>query len=296
MQYGGSSKDVFAKVKGLIQDMIAKLEKEAEADATEKAYCDEEMAKTEAKKGDLEDTVAKLTAKIDRDAATAAKRKEEVKELQARLAALAREQTTMDQIRAEENSDYMQAKQDLELGLSGVQKALSVLRDYFGGAAALVQEDQPAKPEKHEKSGGAGQSIISMLEVVESDFSETLAKVETEEADAAAEYDKTTQENKIAKTTMSQDAKYKSQEATTLDKEVAELTSDKDTTSTELSAVLEYYSKLKDRCVAKPESYVDRKARREAEIAGLKEALDVLENETAFVQRKRRGLRGVMAP
>merc|ERR1719293_25371 len=103
-----------------------------------------------------------------------------------------------------------------------------------------------------------------MLEVVESDFSETLAKVETEEADASAEYDKTTQENKVAKTTMSQDAKYKSQEATSLDKEVSELSSDKETTSTELNAVLEYYGKLKDRCVAKPESYEDRKARREA--------------------------------
>merc|ERR1719247_1671474 len=198
----------------------------------------------------------------------------------------------MDKIRAEENANFNEAKAELEQGLTGVRKALGVLRDYYGGAAAFVQDEQPAKPEKHEKSTGAGQSIIGMLEVVESDFSETLAKVETEEADAAAEYDKTTQENKIAKTTMSQDAKYKSQEATSLDKEVAELTSDKDTTTTELNAVLEYYGKLKDRCVAKPESYEDRKARREAEIAGLKEALDVLENETAFVQRKRRGLRG----
>jgi len=295
-KYGAAAgEDPFAKIKGLISDMIAKLEKEAEEDATEKAYCDEEMAKTEAKKADLEDIVAKLTAKIERDAATSAKRKEEVKELQARLAALAKEQTQMDQIRAEQNTDYVKAKEDLELGLSGVQKALGVLRDYYGGAAAFVQDEQPAKPEKHEKSTGAGQSIIGMLEVVESDFSETLAKVETEEADASAEYDKTTQENKITKTTMSQDAKYKSQEATSLDKEVSELSSDKQTTSTELSAVLEYYGKLKDRCVAKPESYADRKARREAEIAGLKEALDVLENETAFVQRKRRGLRGTLA-
>jgi len=263
--------------------MISKLEKEAEEDATEKAYCDEEMMKTEAKKSDLDDTVAKLTAKIERDAATSAKRKEEVKELEARLAAMAKEQVQMDSIRAEENADYVVAKKDLELGLGGVQKALSVLRDYYGGAAAFMQEDQPAKPEKHTKSTGAGQSILSILEVVESDFSGTLAKVETEEADASSEYEKTTQENKVAKTIMSQDAKYKAQEATTLDKEVAELTSDRDTTSTELSAVLEYYAKLKDRCVAKPESYEDRKARREAEIAGLKEALDVLENETAFV-------------
>jgi len=292
-KYGsGSSDDPFAKIKGLITDMIGKLEKEAEEDATEKAYCDEEMGKTEAKKSDLEDIVAKLTSKIDQKAATSAQRKAEVKDAQKELAELAKEQSTMDQIRSEENADYVTAKGDLELAISGVGKALSVLRDYYGGAAAFLEVDQPAKPEKHAKSGGAGQSIISMLEVCESDFSENLAKVETEEADAAEEYEKVTQANKVTKTTKDQEVKYKTQEFKTLDKEIAELTGDKDTTSTELDAVLEFYGKLKDRCVAKPESYEDRKARRTAEIAGLKDALNILESETAFVQRKGRGLRG----
>ena len=52
---------------------------------------------------------------------------------------------------------------------------------------------------------------------------------------------------------------------------------------------MEYYDKIKDRCVAKPESYEERTARRKAEIEGLKTALNILDNETAFVQRKRRG-------
>merc|ERR1719156_460658 len=144
---------------------------------------------------------------------------------------------------------------------------------------------QPAKPESHAKAGGAGGSIIDILEVCESDFATNLAKEETEEADAQEGYEKTTQANKITKTTKEQDAKYKSQEATSLDKTIAELSSDKDTINTELSAVLEYYGKIKERCVAKPETYEERKARREAEIAGLKEALSVLESETAFMQR-----------
>jgi len=292
-KYGSSSsEDPFAKIKGLITDMVAKLQKEAEEDATEKAYCDEEMGKTEAKKSDLEDTVAKLTSKIDQAAATSAQRKSEVKDAQKELAELAKEQATMDQIRSEENTDYVQAKGDLELAVSGVQKALGLLREYYGGAAAFLDMDQPAKPEKHTKSTGAGQSIIGMLEVCESDFSENLAKTETEEADAADEYEKVTQANKITKTSKDQEVKYKTQEFKTLDKEISELTGDKETTSTELDAVLEYYSKLSDRCVAKPESYEDRKARREAEINGLKDALNILESETAFVQRKGRGLRG----
>merc|ERR1719408_989700 len=64
--------DVFGKIKGLISDMIAKLEKEAESEATEKAYCDEQMATTEAKKQELEGSVAKLSSKIDRAASRSA--------------------------------------------------------------------------------------------------------------------------------------------------------------------------------------------------------------------------------
>lgn len=292
-RYGSAAgEDPFAKIKGMIGDMIGKLEKEAEDDATEKAYCDEEMAKTEAKKAELEDDVAKLTSKVDQASATSAKRKAQVKELQAQLAALAKEQAEMDRIRGEQNADYLKAKTDLELAVGGVQKALGVLRDYYGGASAFFQEDQPAMPKKHEKSTGAGQSIIGILEVCESDFSKSLAKEETEEADSASEYDAQTQENKLAKTQMDQGVKYKTQEFKSLDKEISDWTSDRDTLNTELAAVNEYYSTLRERCVAKPESYEDRKARRDSEISGLKEALDVLESETAFVQRKRRGLRG----
>merc|ERR1719478_841007 len=38
--------DVFAKVKGLITDMIAKLEKDAQGAATEKAFCDKELSES----------------------------------------------------------------------------------------------------------------------------------------------------------------------------------------------------------------------------------------------------------
>merc|ERR1712183_415956 len=151
-------------------------------------------------------------------------------------------------------------------------------------AAFMQRMRQPAAPELHSKSGGAGGSIIDILEVVESDFTKNLAAEETEEADAVAVYEKTTQDNKLANTMKSQDVKYKTKEYKGLDKSISELSGDRDTTNTELSAVLDYYAKIKDRCIAKPESYEERKARREAEIQGLKSALSILESETAFVQ------------
>jgi len=293
--------DPFGKVKSLIADMISKLEKEAASEADEKAYCDEQMAKTEAKKADLEDDVAKLTSKIDKAAAKSAGVKADVKEFQAQLSALAKEQAEMDNMRMEERANYAQAKSDLELGLSGVRKALSVLREYYGSTgASMIQAgsdmsdmmQQPTMPEKHLKAGDAGSSIIGILEVCESDFATNLAEETSEEDDAEAAYEKKTQENSISKTRLDQDVKYGTQESQTLDKEIAELSGDRETTNSELSAVLEYYSKIKDRCIAKPMTYESRKARRTAEIQGLKEALAILQDETAFVQRRKHSPRG----
>merc|ERR1719190_152136 len=111
--------------------MIARLEKEAGADATEKAYCDEQLAKTAAKKAELEEDVATQTSRIDKAAASSAQLKEDVKTLEAELSALAKEQAEMDRIRQETHADFETAKADLELGLSDVRKAVGLLRDYY---------------------------------------------------------------------------------------------------------------------------------------------------------------------
>jgi len=303
IRYGhANGDDPFAKVKGLIEDMIAKLMKEAEAEASHKAYCDEEMSKTKAKKDELNADIEKLTSKIDSASARSADLKTDVKELQKELAELAASQAEMDKVREETHKAFVEAKADLEEGLEGVRQALSVLREFYQADAELLQQSgglgafmqQPAPPvTKHEKASGAGGGIISMLEVIESDFAKNLAQEEEEEAAAQTAYDKLTQENKVTKTMKEQDVKYKTKEFTSLDKEVAELSGDREGAQTELDAVLEYYEKIKDQCIAKPEPYEERKRRREAEIAGLKEALSILEGQ-AFLQRKS-ALRGIHA-
>jgi len=292
LRYSSSiGEDPFGKVKGLIRDMIDKLEREAGAEATEKAYCDEQMAKTEFKKGELEDDVAKQTSKIDQAASRSAQLKEEIQTLEGELAALAKEQAEMDKIRQETHADFLVAKADLDLGLSGVRKALDILRDYYSSDAAMLQTadvaQQPAMPEQHSKSAGAGGGIIDILEVVESDFATNLAKEETEEGDAQSEYDKTTQSNAVTRTMKEQDVKFKTQESKSMDATVVEYSADREASSSELKAVNEYYGKIKERCIAKPETYEARRDRRAAEINGLKEALTILQDETALVQRKR---------
>merc|ERR1719362_1974664 len=86
-RYGtANGDDPFVKVRGLIEDMIARLVKERDEEAQQKAYCDEEMKKTTARKEELEDTVEGLTGKIDKSEAASVSIKAQIQELQAELA------------------------------------------------------------------------------------------------------------------------------------------------------------------------------------------------------------------
>jgi len=275
----------FAKVEGLIQDMIERLEIEAEADATEKAFCDKEMHETETKKADKEEAIAKLTTSIDSMTAKSDQLKEQVAVLQKELADLARAQAEMDKVRAEQKAAYETDSAEMKQGIEGVRTALKVLNEYYS-----------KEGKDHGAAEGAGSGIIGLLEVCESDFTKGLAEMTAAEESAAKEYDQTTKENEITRATKEQDVKYKTKEFKGLDKETAEATADRAGVQEELDAVNEYYTSLKERCVAKAETYEERVRRRDAELAGLKQALEILNGEAVLLQSSsKRALRGVHA-
>merc|ERR1719329_1285151 len=210
-----------------------------------------------------------------------AKLKEEVAVLQKELADLAKAQAEMDKLRSEEKAAFDKNSAEMEQGIKGIKLALKVLNEYY------------AKEGKaHSSADGAGGGIIGLLEVVEADFTKGLAEMEATERTAVAEYDRVSKENAISKAMKDQDVKYKTKESKGLDKSVSEATADRSTVQEELDAVNEYYSNLKGRCVAKAETYAERTKRREAEIAGLKEALSILEGEAVLLQTAKRSLRG----
>jgi len=113
--------------------------------------------------------------------------------------------------------------------------------------------------------------------------------IATEEQDAAT-YKQETKENAVEKTLKTKDVEYKTKEYIGLDKAIGEASSDRAGVQAELDAVLEYLKKLDDMCIAKPDTYAVRKSRRESELAGLKEALKILEGEAVLLQQTRRTL------
>merc|ERR1740133_95371 len=284
IRLGGSESDVFAKVKGLITDMVATLEAEAEEDATQKAWCDKETAEATAKKDDLTAESDKLSTKIAQDKAASAKLKEESATLQNELAGMASAKAEADKLRSEENAAFKTNSAEMKQGIEGVTMAIKVLKDYY------------AKDAAHGSAGGAGSGIIGLLEVCESDFTKGLTEMTAEEDSAAADYKAYSKEDEIATVKKQQDVKYKSKDAAGLDKNVADLSGDLSATTDEIATVTSALDKLKEMCVAKAEPYAEKKARRESEVAGLKEALQILEGESALIQKStKRSLRLVRA-
>jgi len=282
--------DPFAKVKGLISEMIEKLVADAQKEADHKAFCDKEMSETKAKREDKQDEVDDLSNKIDTATAKIAKLKEEVATLQGELAEIARVQKEADETRAAEKKAFEEAKADYESGLEGVGIALQVLRDYYAEKPAGDESvESLLQSRKHTKATGAATGIIGMLEVIESDFSKMLAQATAGEDQAQREYDQLTQENKVATATKTTAAEYKEKDGKETAALLAGYESDRGVAQEELDAILEYWEKLQPMCVAKAEPYAERKKRREAEIAGLKQALEILENEsaTSFLQMRK---------
>jgi predicted RNase H-like nuclease (RuvC/YqgF family) len=274
--------------------MIAKLLKEAEEEATQKAFCDKEMGASKKSEAQKTATIEKLQARIDGNTAKIAELNDAVKTLEAEVADIDKAQAEATAIRNKEKTDNLAAIKDFRDSADAVVTAMGVLKSFYEGGALIQTHSQRAVSRRPEFGGAktdAASGIISVLEVAESDFTRLLAETETEEDAAADAYAKQTEENKVSKATKEADSKAKQSEVKSLTVQLGHAEEDHASVSTELDAVQAYIEKLKPQCEEKAMSYEEKKAAREAEIAGLKEALEILSG-TGLIQSSPR-FRGI---
>merc|ERR1719272_1272403 len=141
-----------------------------------------------------------------------------------------------------------------------------------------------AAPELGGSKTGAGEVIISILEMSNEDFVRLHSEVESNEAEAQETFETLMDDNKASKGAKQAEVKGSLSEIKSLNVALENNGEDHSMTSNELAAVNDYVEKLKPQCEEKAMSYAEKKARREAEIAGLKEALEILAGGLALVQ------------
>jgi len=280
----GSAADPYAKVKDLLANMIMQLQGEQDNDAALKVYCDKEMSATLDKKEDSTSERDRLNTHMEQKRARSAKLRGDIANLQHELAALSKAQAEASQIRQDEHQTFKKDKLEMEQGLRGIKLALRILKEHYG------QDTQ-----SNLLTAGASGGIIGLLEVVESDFTKGLAELIVAEETAASYYESTVKpSSELEAATKEHDMKLKTKEYASVNKAGADLENDASHVAEKLAAINQYEAMLKSKCV-KPDSYEERKDRRDKELAGLKEALTSLAGETLLLQldsTQRHTLRG----
>merc|ERR1719159_1793801 len=169
--------DPFGKIRGLIEEMIAKLTKEAAEEADQKSFCDEEISESKAKQAELSGKLDKTKARIAKAEADKAKLQEEIKTLEEEIAEIDAGQSEATKVRQEEHAEYLKASSDFKLSAAAVAKAIDVLSEYYNNAGFLQVASKEA-PELGGAKSDVGSTIVSILEVAESDFTSLLAESE----------------------------------------------------------------------------------------------------------------------
>merc|ERR1719428_286874 len=192
--------DHFVKVRGMIKDMIAKLEADAASEGDQKAWCDTEMEKATSKRdeniGNIEgDLAAKAKAESN-----IAKLKEEIQTLMEEMAELNKSLNEATQLRKKEKADNMKSLADATGGLEGTKKAMKILKDFYDNAfvqtgnKAFIQigskvNDHAHQPdEDYAGNQGAAAGIIGQLDVIKSDFEGAIESTKTAEDEAETEF------------------------------------------------------------------------------------------------------------
>jgi len=283
----------FEKVKGLISDMIAKLTDQAAKETNHNAFCVSETADSTAKRDQLSARFDNLDTRVDAAQAEVAQLKEQIADLSAQVSEMDANMAEATALRQKENKEYKEFKYDMNIGVEAVTAAIATLQDYFNQKESFLQAPKfggPVFEGGYEKKSDSANGIIALMENVLNEAIQLVSQTEATEQEAARAYAKMKQENEVNRAMKTTEAKTKEGEVARVTNLINDLKNDRSGTSEELDAVIAYLEKLKAKCEHKPMSFEERAARRQTEIDSLKQALDILENETAtsFLQTLRK--------
>jgi hypothetical protein len=291
--------DPFEKVRGLIKEMIAKLEKQAADEASHKEFCDKELAENNKKKANKEAQLAKYNTRFDGATARITKLKAEVATLTQEIKDLDASVAEATKMRNAENAENTKTIDDNKASAAAVAEAIEVLRKFYAAPVEATGTTEFSFVQKKGASpsfdfaagrGDAAHSIIAILETAAEDFTKLAMDTEEAEAAALAEYKDFTQKAEVTKAKKNASIMGKTSELKSLEAQLAQIKEDLDITQQELDAVNKVLANLNEQCANKAMSYEERKQRREAELAGLQNALEILSEEnmaSSFLQKRR---------
>jgi len=286
--------DPFVKVKKMIQDLVVRLQEEANNEATQKEFCDKELDSNEQTRKEKTSRVETLHAESDMLNATIQELAESIAQLQAEIAQINKDVQQATEIRTQEKADNKIAIRDAIGAQKAVAEALKVLQVFYtkaGKATALVQgevsrprsEAPPVFDRPYNGLQAENGGVLGILEVIQSDFARLESETKASEEQSQKEFDEFIANANVNKKQKQTDIEHKMVRKQDTEQQLQETTSDLEGTQDELSAALKEYHELYKSCLDTGLNYEERVQAREEEIKSLKQALKLLEDPDATV-------------
>jgi len=204
---------------------------------------------------------------------------EEVKELGSQLSDLANSVKAATELRNKEKTDNGLVIKDAAESIEALTKAIEVLSKFYGASAALIQT-KSGQPQTD-----TANLIMEILATSQEDFEKLKQTTEAAESEAADKYATEMQEAEVTKAKKTAEMEGKTKEKATVKVQISQISEDLGEASKALEAASSFLKGVKEQCANKAMSYEERKKRREAEIKGLQEALEILSpDEGEFLQ------------
>jgi len=285
--------DPFIKVKKLIEELVQRLLAEAGEEAEHKGWCDEELGTNEVTRKEKSSKVENLHAEIEGLQSKIASLTKDLADVSKAVAELNAAVAKATELRDKEKTENELTIKEAQDGQTAVANAMGVLHDFYekaGEATALFQnskkahngqEPPPFAEEPYQGQQGESGGVLAMLDVIKSDFARLETDTESAESSAQSEYDDFMNDSEVDKTAKETDKTHFESEKQQSEMTLSEKETDVESEQAQLDAALEYYDKLKPSCIDTGMSYEDRVQRRKEEIEALKEALSILNGETA---------------
>eukprot|EP00933_Yihiella_yeosuensis_P022968 TRINITY_DN1795_c0_g1_i4.p1 TRINITY_DN1795_c0_g1~~TRINITY_DN1795_c0_g1_i4.p1 ORF type:complete len:697 (+),score=213.19 TRINITY_DN1795_c0_g1_i4:87-2177(+) len=275
----------------MLQELLTKLQTQAEEDTTKKRWCDDEVEQNTLTRSAKTENVDTLNAEIDGLSTSIAQLTEHTAQLTSEVSQLNAAMAEATNLRKADKATNTKTIQESNDAIGALNKALEVLNKFYekaGDAEALIQVGVKHKVKHAQKPAifdstyngmqGENGGVVGMLQVLLADFERLVAETEVNEETALNEYRDFMEDSKVdaskKKATIEHNEKKKTEQGDAL----AHRRADLDGNSKELAAAETYWTSLKDKCLNTDADYDTSVERRNEEIQALKDALDMLEN------------------
>jgi hypothetical protein len=306
----------FSKILAQIDGMMKVLGEEQKTDDETKTFCEKEISTKDAEQADTVEAIAQSTAAIEEMTEESATLASEIAGLEKEIKDLDKAVAEATETRKEEHAEFLTFQTENNAAVQLIDKAKNALNKFYrpnlykeAPKRELTEEEKilaasgrsdmiatvapevfaqvrskddvappppPATWDAYQKKDGKSNGVMALMDMLMKELQDGITEAEHEEETAQKDYERLMSDSQASRAKMVEGITAKEAAKAELDSNIVATKDKKASQETDLANVKQYLVELHAQCDFIVENYDMRKAARENEVEGLKNAKSVL--------------------